>query len=402
MKTMLPTAEQQAKQAAATVEPRHEVTAQIDQWRDGKNGRYASAQILSEGAPTQTATCNAIVNHQHPPSGQAFRCIIEKKANGNGYKVTDILIEGLEAELFAIPAVVRNKQGFDLLLDAQPLPEGQSVPVMLPSTLLRQQQIDDIEPGAEVRIDAVRGASGYVASKLHHPTVLDAFNSSESPQTIIAYVKSRWPGKSDSGCYVSFQSPDTAVSASFWVKQSLLKSAGIPATHPYDKAATTEPDSQSLDQWQDLLRQGSPAQVEQLKIDRLELQLEWVEAMHKWQVCRLCRPRALREPQGSEIIDWVEGIVIIDPLAAIGQDDGADPQSAKPAAASLDHVDVAFQDARVGRGTVRLMGKEKIANALLGQGTPVIFSLVAKGEYWNIKCLHRCTPLRPLRAEDVA
>ena len=359
--------------------------AQIDEWREGKTGRYAFARILTDGAPTTTATCSEMVNHHRPPTEKPFRCIIRKKANGNGYAIADIIIEGLEAELFAIPAIVIGKMGWDLLVEAQPLPDGQRLRVTIPSKLLSQQQIEYIEESAEVTIDAVRSSSGYVATQLHHPTVSDAFTTTESPQTIIAFVKNKWPNqdKASKGCHVTFQAPGASVTASFWIQQSLLKGAGISAIRPWDKVTPLGPESSSqlLDQWQAIMRNGSPAEAEELEIDRLELQLEWVESNHSWRVCRLCRPRALREPQGNEIIDWVEGMVI------------SDRQALKPSANPVEYVDVSFQDSRVGRGTVRLMGQQKITHAALAKGTKIIFSLVSKGNYWNVKCLHQSVPV---------
>lgn len=390
------------------VESHHEVTAQINQWRDGKNGRYAFADILNEGAPAQTATCNATINHHTPPTGEPFRAIIKKKANGNGYTIIDIIVEGLPAELPGIKAVVRHKQRIDLLLDTIPQPNTPSVPVILPAKLLNQQQIADIEPGTEVAIDAQRGASGYVASKLHAPSVLDAFDHLQSPQTIIVDIKNYWPGEHQDkkGCFVSYQAPGMAVTAIIWIGQQLLRGAGIPATVPMDPSSTLEPGTSAalLDQWQDTLRGGSQAEMEQLGINQLELELEWIVAQHRWRVSRLCRPRALRIPQDTEVIDWVQGCVVIAPPDADRQEPPSDHREpaataavspSTPPPAAQEYVHVSFQDPRVGRGTLRLYGKEKIALAGLDLDTQLTFSLVGKGEYWQIKWLHRATPTRP-------
>jgi hypothetical protein len=159
-------------------------------------------------------------------------------------------------------------------------------------------------------------------------------------------------------------------------------------------------------QWQTVLRTGSEAARDGLAVDRLELELEWVESSSQWKVTRLIRPRAVRLPgKPKEIIDWVAGTVVSKPelLKEESPDtddsgrhhDGEDEEAGETTAGMrYKSVDVEYQDPRVGRGTasLRLRGY-MMRNAGLALDVSVVVRLEAYGDSWKIRCLHRSTPL---------
>ncbi len=377
-----------------------EVEAQIDAWRSGAYGPFANATILTKDAPATSATCSQSVNGLEPPLGVPFRCAIKLKANGKGYGIVELLIEGLPAELAGIEASVKERKGIDLLLQAVFSPE-RSIQLILPAKVLGASQMGDIPPDYPVVVDAIRGAAGYEATVLHTPTIADVLDPAGSPVTLVCPVSSRWHAHEEksNGAYVNVTS-ESGLMARLWVKKSLLSAAGIRSLHLADSRTTHDrpDDRQRLNAFETVLREGRQEELERLEIDRLELSLEWVEAKGQWRVCRLVAPLSLREPAcEGEIIGWVEGITDGAPQTASGgprnvpaAQEHAEAEPVTPT--SYQFITIAFQDRRLGRGQVRYSGEERIAAAGLADGVPVVMSLVGKGRFWRIRTLHRSRP----------
>jgi hypothetical protein len=382
-----------------------EVEAIVSDWRDGQFGPYAYARITTPGAPTTSASCRQSVKGVEPPLGTPFRCLIKLQANGKGYAVTELLIEGLPETLFHVEATVQGSKGYDLLL--RPIEEAEyGITITLSGKLLGTRQLGTIPPGHPVLVDAARCATGYEVTVLHAPVVAEVLDPQHSPITLVCPVLSSWDADQpqSKGAYVGVMG-DAGLTAKIWLNATMLRAAGIPALHIArdDGDSTPEDEQDALQAWETVLRQGDEAERAGLHIDRLALCLEWVDAKQQWRVCRLVAPRAVREPScEGEIVDWVYGVASGEvvtasrktPQASQDQED-----SASSSAATYQYIMIDYQDNRLGRGSVRLSGAQRIAAAGLGPEVPVVVTLVAKGPFWEVRALHRAWPLRKEKDE---
>ena len=376
-----------------------EVEAFISEWRDGQYGPYAYARITTPGAPTTSASCRQSVKGLEPPLGTPFRCRIKLQANGKGYAVTELLVEGLPETLSQVEATVQGTKGYDLLL--RPLEEaGYGITITLSGKLLGTHQLGAIPPDYPVLVDAARSVAGYEATVLHAPSVAEVLDPAHSPVTLVCSVLSPWDaGQAQSkGAYVGIAA-DSGLTAKIWVNAAMLRAAGIPALYIArdDEDWTPEDEHEALQAWETVLRQGDQAERAGLHVDRLALCLEWVDAKQQWRVCRLAAPRAVREPGcEGEVVDWVYGVASGEVVTASRKKPQApqDQDELASSAATYQYIMIDYQDNRLGRGSVRLSGAQRIAAAGLGPDVPVVVTLVGKGPFWEVRALHRAWPLR--------
>jgi hypothetical protein len=372
----------------------HEVDAIIMQWREGGTNRYAFATILTDGAVADTATCSEFLNDQSVPLGSPFRCRIMPKANGKGYRIVELIIEGLAETLPKLPAVVAGRRKDGVMAQARPLPEAPLLPVILPWKVLNEHHIADIVQGTEIIIDAQREPTGYLASALHYPGLAQALDPALSPHVLVVFPDKDWDREAPGdGLYATFSAPDASVIGKIWLSKNLLFACGIPSLIKNKLARQAKPEEHAtlLDAWQDTLREGHQEDCALLEIDRVEIECEWVESKSTWRLSRLCRPRSVREPDyENEIIDWVSGKVCSE---AMTKHQRQKPHATEPAK-TYQSISIAYCDNRLGRGMVEVTGATRIQAAGLSRDVPVIFSLVATKGDWRLKQLHRATPAR--------
>lgn len=244
----------------------------------------------------------------------------------------------------------------------------------------------EIDVETPIVFDGVRGHKGYEVAKILQPTEAAALPAGKSPQGAMALVQKEWDVESQAkGVNVSVRSVGSVVAAKVFVPGNLLRGAGIERLVRASRHVLPpwEESDGLLSHWESVLREGTAAERDELEIDRLELLLEWVEASQQWRVERLLRPCSLREPKGTkEVVDWVSGTVLTEPVEV------------KPNFSErCFYVEVSYQDQRVGRGTARLrVGEQRLMDAGLEPGVPVVVRLESNKEFWNIGGLHRSRP----------
>ena len=297
------------------------VEAVISKWIDGKYGPYGFAEIDSPDSPAEKALCSYKVKGLTPPLGEKFLCHIVPK--GSKWRVSELLVQSLAAEVESIVGEIGDwsakGRSKEWAIRAWPSSSAAMPPFRIDLNCLWQVHVTDIDNGTPIMFDAVRdsdGRHGYTATKLLYPTAAQALGDG-SPQTVITCVLKGWDTDSDAkGVGVAVRAPGACVAASVFVPAHLLRGAGLRRLKRAEKPTAPPPgDSDDLlDQWQTVLRTGSEAERERLAVDRLELELEWVESSSQWKVTRLIRPRAVRLPgKPKEVIDWVAGTVVSKP-----------------------------------------------------------------------------------------
>jgi hypothetical protein len=351
-------------------------------WRPGRYGRYALAQVFSSDMPAELAICDQVVKGVKPPTGSRFRCKIER--SHRGWRIVEILVDGLPQELIGISGVVREVETDGREVHASPLPSGPVVVFQLDNRCLREAKLVEIDVETPIVFDGVRGHKGYKVAKILQPTAAAALPAGKSPQGAIALVQKEWDVESQAkGVNVSVRSVGSVVAAKVFVTGKLLRGAGIERlvrANRHELPSWEESDG-LLSHWESVLREGTVAERDELEIDRLELLLEWVEACQEWRIERLLRPCSLREPKGpKEVVDWVSGTVLTERVEANSREQRF-------------YVEVSYQDQRVGRGTARLYaGEQQLMDAGLEPGVPVMVRLESKEKFWNIGGLHRSRP----------
>lgn len=390
-----------------------EIEAEVTEWRTGDHGYYALVRVLSADSPVKSALCAQDVKGVTPVLGIPFRCRV--KQTSRGWRVAEIIVNGLPCDLTDVAGIVRTgpvfKGGSQVWTFAtEPLPDGVTVAAEMDTARLRDVYLAEIDVGASVRFNAVRGPRGYEVTKLLRPTPAEAFPSSPADvprQTVVALVGHNWTADGPKkGVVVRLRSAAGApVSASAFVRASMLRAAGLKQL--FRASGSTPPlqaDSEEmLSEWQAALHSNGRDASGQIEVDRIEVEVEWVASSSQWRVERLLRPRALRLPSGSgEVVDWVHGTVLGQPckLARAAsqvrptQSEGArEGQEELDSTVQLVSVEVEYDDARLGHGTASLRLTEHKAQAAgLSPGTAVTVCLKSREDYWNIAMLHRALP----------
>lgn len=408
------------------------VSVCIKEWIEGRHGKYALAKVLTPEAPSAEAMYSLKLLKVQPDLDVPFDCMIE--LSKGRWRVVELAqsAKPVETELTGFvesSSASSGRRSWRVkVISDRPV----ALYATLDSTTLRKARFAHIELGQVLTFmalpgDAAASADGQVdwtVTKILEPTL----------DTVITD-----PLVSYHGFSIGNWSPDDArESASFAVRlpgvsiwplvnvfKTFLRRQSIPSLVAVD---LTEPGALSRAQdyivhAQEVLREGEPEEIDLLTIGCLEFTLAW-NARGFWNTLKLVAPTPMREPKANEVVDWVEGTVIAvvqqesrEPVDAAdvepAEDSGIDlqdevserelpihedsstdenmPRKIKPKV----KVAVEIKDRRIGRGQVNGFLKSEMAvHGGLINGTKVVVQLVGNPPYWNIRCLHRSTPVR--------
>lgn len=378
-----------------------EVEAVFTGW--GKGGKYGFVDIVNVDAPTESAICFPDIRGVVTPEDRPFRCFIAP--SNRGWRVAEIIVDDLPEEVENLTGrVVYERDGQFRNVYATPSPENPAVQFRFPDKVLWAANLAAIDVETEVCFDASRGDNGYVIGTLRSPTTREAFGATDIAPVAVGKVCKEWEASANAkGVIVGIRGEDSRVAASVFVGAKMLRGAGLNHVVPWDGKS---PESNKLapemfDYWEDILKNGTETERDDLKIDQLQLALEWVESDAKWRVARLLRPRAVRMPSSEEeqFIDWIEGAVKGDPAEVRRSTEGSntgdtDDTSDENAGRRKFSVSIRFRDPRVGRGTSDLQIREDyLMAAALADGVQVVMRLRWVKDSWRVDRLHRSQPI---------
>jgi hypothetical protein len=284
--------------------------------------------------------------------------------------------------------------------------------IRLDRDCLRKIKFASVEFGAILTVSASRGPDGYFVRDILAPTPESAFPEAKRARTF-AMVLSGWhPDKKSKGAILAVRSPDAKVVASIFLGKAAMFAAGLHrlvyCKRPeFDDAGCAESEKLVAD-WDNRLQVGVFADAEgrQLKIDRLDVELEWANGSKEWRVRRLLRPR-VSEGLKSPLLRWATGtITSIETEFAERQDANA----VKITPAETDHeeqsgevtnIEIMFGHSEVGEDEAYGRLSQNIAShGGLAIGATVICDLRVKGMDWRVMRIHRTIPIYRNRAND--
>lgn len=374
---------------------RYRVKASVQEWKSGRYGTWAAAQIHSE-APTTSAIFGVNKLGAQPAPGENFECEIAEE--GGRWRVVAMITDELPLILEPFIAIVDEQSGSGRAKGYSLMPLDPSITsglrTWLPQSLLDNANIARLVVNSHVVVSAKKVTSGYEADGLQSPHAGMAFpdwqSSGASPsQPVIALALQDWsrdrPAKA---VLFAVRAPDAQVYASVWIDAKALRAVGIRALHraTLPEIQTEVESIKCIEQWTEVLRTGTTEAINALHIDRVSVLIESAKEGKAWKFHHLLAPRALREPhKDGEVVDWVRGDIL-----SIKEKNGEEDTRI---------ISIAFADHRLGRGEGRaFLPASVVTVAELDTNVPVIIRLISRQPYWNISHVHRATPA--LRAHD--
>jgi hypothetical protein len=374
---------------------RYRVKASVQEWKSGRYGTWAAAQIHSE-APTTSATFGVKKLGAQPAPGETFTCEIAEE--GGRWRVVAMITDDLPSILEPFVAIVDEQSGSGRAKGCSLMPLDPSITSglrpWLPQSVLDDAHIARLVVNSKVVVSAKKVTSGYEVDVLHSPHAGIAFpdwqSSDASPsQPVIAVALQDWSrDRSSKAVLFAARAPDAPVYARIWIDAKALRAVGIRALH---RATLPETESEvesakRIEQWTEVLRTGTREAINALRIDRVSVLIESAKEGKAWKFHHLLAPRALREPhKDGEVVDWVYGRVL-----SIKEKDGEEGNRI---------ITITFEDKRLGRGEGRaFLATSVVTGTGLDPSVPVVIRLISRRPYWNISHVHRATPA--LRAID--
>ncbi|AVD90397.1 hypothetical protein [Pseudomonas sp. SWI44] len=387
------------------------VSACVEQWLDGPYGKYARAKVLTPGSSVSEAIYSPKALKCQPELSVPFDCKIQ--FSKGRWRVVEISksAKPVEVELTGIvesDSAIGGQRSWRIkLAPGQP---GAAY-AALDSKVLRAARFAHVEPSQELTFLALPSEADWTVTEILEPTL-----STVITDPLIAFhaFSLRDWSSNDSVKSVPFavRLPGVSIWPLVNVFTTLLRRQSIPSLMSVD---LSDPSALSraehyIEHAQTVLREGSPQEVDCLKIGCIEVTLVW-NARGFWNTQKLVAPIPMREPTPKEAIDWVEcTVVAVDDLdesesievdAEPLENDEIAHQDAPPGSDSSKKkiqkvkVTIEIKDRRIGRGNVSGFLKcEEIVYGGLTKGTKAIVQLVGNPPYWNVSRLHRSLPMR--------
>lgn len=366
------------------------VVAFVPHWIEGQYGTYGHAEIVAGDVPTSTALYNVKTLHFQPQAGEPFRCKVA--FSRNRWRVVGLSYDNLPDRVERVRGTVDTRPDRSLSLTVIPA-SNQGVgaqPIALGSRVLGNAGIHSIVPGSEVVVAVERAGRDFHVTELHAPSPLAAVGGLEraAPGALveeIAFAIRDWDAEMSHGNNVAFavSSLGARVAAKVWLTRTMLGRLGI---RRVVRAAlpckdTPEASRERIARWSETLRFGTLDELASLRIDRLLVLVQPIQAGTQLGIERVLGPARLRTPGlEREVVDWVAGVVrsVKDP---------------EPSIPDRRDVWIEFQDSRLGSGEARARVPSTLAEACsLTPDTQVVVRLESRGRYWNIARIHRSIP----------
>jgi hypothetical protein len=387
------------------------VSVCLEEWREGPYGKYARAKVLTPASPSPEAIYSLKALKVQPEIGVPFDCKIQ--LSKSRWRVVELAENAKPVEVELTGFVESESESGTRRTWQIKLVTGQpgSPYATLDSKTLKAARFAHVDRGQELTFLALPGEGGWTVTKILAPTL----------STVIIEPLSAYHAFS----LRDWNSDDTRESAPFAVRvpglsiwplvnvfSTFLRHQSIPSLvglDPSDQSALSRAQDY-IPHAQNVLREGSPQEIDSLRIGCIEVTLVW-NARGFWNARKLVAPIPMREPTLKEAIDWVEGTVVAvddleasEPIDADAEASEQEETSSQGEAAQEDSskkkiqrvkVTIEIKDRRIGRGKVNgFLKREEVAYGGLSKGTRAIVQLVGNPPYWNIRCLHRSLPMR--------
>lgn len=387
------------------------VSVCLEEWLDGPYGKYARAKVLTPDSPSPEAIYSLKALKIQPEIGVPFDCKIQ--LSKSRWRVVELAENARPVEVKLTGFVESDSESGTRRSWRIKLVTGQpgSAYATLDFKTLRAARFAHVDRGQELIFLALPSEADWTVTEILAPTLSTVITDS-----LIAYhAFSLWDWNSnDTRESVPFaiRLPGLSIWPLVNVFNTFLRRQSIPSLMGID---LIDPSALSRAQdyivhAQNILREGSPQEIDDLRIGCLEVTLIW-NARGFWNARKLVAPIPMREPKPKESIDWVEGTVVaVDDLEASEsidvdaeplEHDEINPQDEPPEGDSSKKktqrvkVTIEIRDQRVGRGNVNgFLKREEVAYGGLTKGTKTVVQLVGNPPYWNVRCLHRSLPMR--------
>lgn len=401
----------------------------IKKWLEGRFGKFAHAQVLSSNPPSPAAIYSPQKLKVWPELDVPFDCKIQLT---DRWRVVELSEDAKPVEVELTGCVefcsgVASKRSWRIRL--VPGAHGAGYATLDVKTL-RGAKFAHVDLGQELTFLALPSETDWVITKLLTPALSTVITDPETEY--VAYALQDW-SSDDISTAVQFaiKLPFSGVWPLVHVFCTLLEKQSILSlvSNNLDDPDSLRHAHEYIAHAQDVLREGSPPEIGNLRLGCLEVTLVW-NARGYWNIKRLVAPLSMREPSPKETIDWVEGTVVsadqpikspsVDgdeeqsPDSSFVEEDsvrtdtsnaefasavmapsegpGKEPQKKKTQRLK---VTVAIKDRRIGRGNVDgYLKPDEIINGRLTEGTKVAVRLIGNPPYWNVGRLHRSLPQR--------
>lgn len=375
------------------------VSVRIDKWIEGHYGPYALAKVLSKDPPAAEAVFSVKKFKTEPVLGEPFDCYIAQEKGR--WRVVAVAAEPEPVEK-TLRGHVESSTGNGSKREwkIRISPESGVGHATLTKTVLGLARFAHIETGQEVVFIAQSlDGSTWTVTHLLAPKLRDVIDTTDPDQRYVVMAFQAW-NSCDTTKSVKFaiHAPPSKIWPLLYVRPVLLNNQSIRALAEadLDDLCTIENAYEHLDDAAQTLQNGSTEELADLCVYCLQTTLKW-DAQGYWNVGRLTAPLSLREPEAGEVIEWVQACIneVVQPKPKAenpSQPEGQEPSQEKTLSLKV-WMDV--NDPRLGRGKVSgFIKADMITAAGLSKGVQVVVRLGANKTFWNVKLLHRSTPMR--------